>query len=117
VRARDNAADASHEQRPGPERIAAAVEILRMLADPTRLQLMWALQDGERDVTSLTAEVTASRSSVSQHLGRLRLAGLVEVRREGRRMVYRLRGGHVRGLVREALSHADHTVDGRPVHD
>jgi DNA-binding transcriptional ArsR family regulator len=97
--------------------VAAAVETLRMLADPTRLELMWALQDEERDVTALTAQVTASRSSVSQHLGRLRLAGLVEVRREGRRMIYRTRGGHVHRLVREALFHADHDVTGHPLHD
>ena len=88
-----------------------------MLADPTRLELMWALVDRERDVSALTAEVTASRSSVSQHLGRLRLAGLVEVRREGRRMIYRIRGGHAQRLVREALFHADHGVSGAPVHD
>jgi DNA-binding transcriptional ArsR family regulator len=88
-----------------------------MLADPTRLALMWALQDHERDVTALTAQVPASRSSVSQHLGRLRLAGLVEVRRDGRCMIYRARGEHVRRLVQEALLHADHDLSGEPVHD
>ena len=88
-----------------------------MLADRTRLELMWELCDGERDVGTLTAAVSASRSSVSQHLGRLRLAGLVEVRRDGRRMIYRARGGHVRALVREALFHADHDLSGSAVHD
>jgi DNA-binding transcriptional ArsR family regulator len=88
-----------------------------MLADPTRLALMWALRDHERDVSALTAQVGASRSSVSQHLGRLRLANLVDVRRDGRRMIYRARGGHVRRLVQEALFHADHDLSGDPVHD
>jgi DNA-binding transcriptional ArsR family regulator len=110
MRARNDTASASHEHHPSTGQITAAVEILRMLADPTRLELMWTLQDEEHDVTALTAQVAASRSSVSQHLGRLRLAGLVEVRREGRRMIYRARGGHVHRLVREALSHADHQV-------
>jgi DNA-binding transcriptional ArsR family regulator len=53
----------------------------------------------------------------SQHLSKLRLAGLVEATRDGRRMVYRLRGGHVRALLREALFHADHQVSGAPLHD
>ncbi len=87
-----------------------------MLADATRLELMWELLGGERDVGALTAAVSASRSSVSQHLGRLRLAGLVQVRREGRRMIYRVPGGHVRALVAEALFHADHDVTGADVH-
>ncbi|MGH8966035.1 MAG: ArsR/SmtB family transcription factor [Actinomycetes bacterium] len=97
-------APASHEQHPTPAQLAAAVEVLRMLADPTRLELMWVLQGEEQDVSALTAQVAASRSSVSQHLGRLRLAGLVDVRRDGRRMIYRARGGHVRTLVREAVA-------------
>jgi len=97
--------------------VAAAVEVLGMLADATRLELMWELLDGERDVGALTAAVSASRSSVSQHLGRLRLAGLVQVRREGRRMIYRARGGHVRALVAEALFHADHDITGADLHD
>lgn len=75
------------------------------------------LREGERDVTSLTAAVSASRSSVSQHLGRLRLAGLVEVRRDGRRLIYQARGGHIRALVGEALFHADHHLTDAAGHE
>jgi hypothetical protein len=41
----------------------------------------------------------------------------VEGQRQGQRIVYRLRGGHVRDLLSEALFHADHHVSGEPVHD
>ena len=51
----------------------------------------------------------------SQHLSKLRFAGLVEGKRDGRRVVYRLRGAHVRNLLAEALFHADHQVSGEPV--
>lgn len=54
---------------------------------------------------------------MSQHLAKLRLAGLVETRREGRYLYYRLRDGHLRQLVMEALSHADHRVSGQAPHD
>jgi len=53
----------------------------------------------------------------SQHLSKLRFAGLVEGTRDGRRVIYRLRGVHVRNLLAEALFHADHQVSGLPVHD
>lgn len=54
-----------------------------MLADGTRLRLMWLLRDGEYDVGELTAAVGAARPAVSQHLAKLRLDGLVCTRRLG----------------------------------
>jgi DNA-binding transcriptional ArsR family regulator len=92
-----------------------AAEVLAHLADPTRLHLLRLLTT-EQDVTTLTAQVAASRSSVSQHLGRLRLAGLVRSRREGRRMLYRITSDHLADLVTEALDYADHAVHGIPHH-
>ncbi|WP_438485241.1 ArsR/SmtB family transcription factor [Streptomyces sp. S186] len=98
-------------------RIAAAVEILGLLADRTRLTLLRRLSAGEADVTTLTEACDASRTSVSQHLARLRLAGLVTTRKDGRRAVYALRHGHLRRLVDEALNAADHQVRQLPPHD
>jgi hypothetical protein len=51
------------------------------------------------------------------HLSKLRLAGLVQTRRDGRRILYRLLGGHVRAPLTEGLFHADHQITGEPVHD
>ncbi|SFK55363.1 transcriptional regulator, ArsR family [Streptosporangium canum] len=88
-----------------------------MLSDATRLRLMWLLTTGEFDVGSLAAAVGAARPSVSQHLAKLRLAGLAQTRRDGRRVLYRARDAHVRALIGEALYHADHEVSGIPRHD
>ena len=92
--------------------LLVAAEVLRHLADPTRLHLLRLLAMGEQDVSTLAGHVSASRSSVSQHLGRLRLAGLVRAHRVGRRMVYHITSDHLSGLVNEALEFADHTVRG-----
>lgn len=89
--------------------------MLGHLADPTRLHLLHLLAE-EQDVTTLTAQVAASRSSVSQHLGRLRLAGLVRARRDGRRMLYSITSDHLAELVTQALGFAEHTVRGIPHH-
>ncbi|MFE9695087.1 ArsR/SmtB family transcription factor [Micromonospora sp. NPDC005806] len=117
--ARDNTADANHLQQrlPGGDQVEAATEMLRMLADGTRLRLMWLLSEGEHDVTALVSAVGLARPAVSQHLGKLRLAGLVSVRREGRRAIYMARGGHVRRLVAEVIHAASHRVAGIPEHD
>ena len=108
---------ASHSGSLVPEQVNAAVVAFTLLADPTRIRMLWALRDEELDVATL-AQIAACRPTVaSQHLSKLRFAGLVEATRDGRRMVYRLRGGHVRALLAEALSQADHQVSGKPTHD
>lgn len=107
----------SSQQPDDGARLAAAAEVLSLLADRTRLALLRRLGEGEADVTTLTQHVGATRTSVSQHLARLRLAGLVITRKEGRRVVYALRHGHLRRLVAEALNVADHQLDRLPPHD
>ncbi len=98
------------------ERLATAAEILGLLADRTRLGLLRRLAEGEADVTTLTESSGVARPSVSQHLARLRLAGLVSTRKEGRRVVYSLRHGHLARLVDEALNAADHQLGHLPPH-
>ncbi|SFO38997.1 DNA-binding transcriptional regulator, ArsR family [Saccharopolyspora antimicrobica] len=97
--------------------MTAAADAFRMLADPTRLRMLWLLCGGEYDVTTLASAVGIARPAVSQHLAKLRLAGLVTTHREGRRALYRARGGHVRRLLAEAIDAADHHITGTPDHD
>ncbi|MEU0969261.1 metalloregulator ArsR/SmtB family transcription factor [Streptomyces sp. NPDC005917] len=100
----------AHPHSPGEEQFTLAAELLALLGDRTRLTLLHALTAGEADVTTLTEVCGAARPAVSQHLARLRLAGLVGTRKEGRRVVYSLRHGHLRRLVDEALKVADHRL-------
>ncbi len=117
VQAKGRRAGSEHPTEPTAEQVNAAVMSFALLADPTRVRVLWALRDGEQDVATL-AEIAGCRPTVaSQHLSKLRFAGLVEGTRQGRRVLYRLRGGHVRTLLTEALFHADHQVRGAPVHD
>ncbi|TJZ54462.1 helix-turn-helix transcriptional regulator [Streptomyces piniterrae] len=116
--ARMHLSDAHRSQeRDAGARLTVAAEVLGMLADRTRLALLQRLAEGEADVTTLTGACGAARPSVSQHLSRLRLAGLVTSRKEGRRVIYALRHGHLRRLVEEALSVADHQLGHLPPHD
>ena len=117
MRARTDMATASCLPEPDTrDQLRITAEVLGHLADPTRLHLLGLLTAGEQDVTTLTAQVNASRSSVSQHLGRLRLAGLVAAHREGRRMLYRLSSDHLATLIEEAYQFAGHLVHHIPHH-
>ncbi|MEX1296027.1 MAG: metalloregulator ArsR/SmtB family transcription factor [Candidatus Limnocylindrales bacterium] len=64
--------------------------ISRALADPKRLCVLECLSQGERSVSDLSREASCQVPNMSQHLSVLRSAGLVESRREGNTVLYRL---------------------------
>ncbi|MEU5863755.1 MULTISPECIES: metalloregulator ArsR/SmtB family transcription factor [unclassified Nonomuraea] len=88
---------------PPAEVLAEAAAAFALLASPPRLHIVWALAQGECDVSGLAERVGGALPAVSQHLAKLKLAGLVRSRREGRRVVYLIDDedvvATVRGLV------------------
>lgn len=92
-------------------------DTFRLLADPTRVKVLWALLHGEHSVGALAELVEANPTAVSQHLSKLRLAGLVQTRREGTFVHYSADDAHVRTLLTEALSHAEHATGTAPTLD
>jgi DNA-binding transcriptional ArsR family regulator len=100
--------DISGFQMPADEQVHLAAESLRLLADATRIKILWALLQGESSVTCLADLVGATPTAVSQHLAKLRLAGLVKSRREGTFVYYTAADTHVRNLLADALGHAGH---------
>lgn len=84
------------------ERADRAVTVLKAVADPSRYRLLWALSGAELPVSALAELIGAHVAATSQHLSKLRSAGLVTSRREGTRIYYRAAGPGVRGLLEEA---------------
>ena len=72
------------------------------MADPLHDDL---LQDAAATFGMLATEVGQSVAAVSQHLAKLKLAGLVRARRDGRRQVYVADDPHVVEMVRKAVEH------------
>jgi len=68
-----------------------ALDVLEVIAEPTRRRILDAVRDGERSVNDLVEQVGMHQPGVSRHLKVLRDAGLVEVRRDAQRRLYRLR--------------------------
>ncbi|MDI3420367.1 ArsR/SmtB family transcription factor [Streptomyces luteolus] len=81
----------------------AAVVVLKAVADSTRFTVLWELTQGERAVGQLAELAGAQVAAVSQHLARLRTAGLVTSRRVGTHVYYRAAGEHVRALLEHAV--------------
>ena len=118
------AADACDVELVDPDKVVAArlaliseteavalSEVFRLLGDPTRARVLYALLEaGEMCVCDLAATVDVPQPKVSQGLRLLRHAGIVKNRRSGRMVYYSLADGHVRmilDLSREHLRHED----------
>jgi DNA-binding transcriptional ArsR family regulator len=89
---------------------------MKLLADPTRLRIVWALLHGEHSVNELADHVGANPPGVSQHLAKLRLSRLVRSRRDGNRIFYSVENTHLASFVEQALFHADHVAQGLADH-
>ena len=87
--------------------------IFRLLGDPTRTRILFALAEAEElCVCDLAAAVGTPETSVSQALRLLRTAGVVRSRRDGRTVWYRLDDEHVLRLLELSLEHLRHGVSG-----
>jgi DNA-binding transcriptional ArsR family regulator len=98
------------------EQADLAAEVFRMLADSTRVRLLWGLLDTELSVNELALLVGKPGPSVSQHLAKLRMARLVRTRREGTQVFYRVENDHVARLVRDAVFNSEHAGPDVPRH-
>jgi DNA-binding transcriptional ArsR family regulator len=78
---------------------AAESKVFLALADPSRRAIFESLTRGEVAVKELTARFDISQPAVSQHLANLKGAGLVNSRREGRLVYYRVRPGGMKPLI------------------
>jgi ArsR family transcriptional regulator len=98
--------------------LVAAVDLLQLIGEPTRVRLLALLAAQELTVAEIVAVTQLAQSSVSTHLGKLREAGLVRDRRAGASTYYSLGEGAmpaparkvwelVRGEVRDALIESD----------
>ena len=96
------------DSEPTRAELDAATETLKLLADRTRLHIVWSLLHGEHSVNDLAEHVGVTSAAVSQHLAKLRLARLVTVRRDGNRLFYLAENDHILRLVTEALFQAGH---------
>jgi DNA-binding transcriptional ArsR family regulator len=81
-------------------------DICKTLADPNRLMILHLLREGERSVSQIVSSLSLPQSNVSRHLAVLRERSLVETRRDGTTIYYRLGNqmiGEACDMVRNVL--------------
>lgn len=81
------------------ERADHVAERLSMMANAKRLLILCELVKGERSVGTLQASIGLSQSALSQHLAKLREAGMVTTRREGQTIHYSIGDPEIEGMM------------------
>jgi len=79
------------------EEVAA---LLKQLSHPQRLIVLCSIAEGEKSVSEIEEDCEASQSAVSQFLKGMRLEGLIEPRREGKQVYYKIVDKRVLELIR-----------------
>ena len=93
-----------------------AVDVLRLLADRTRLAILAMLDGTEMSVSAIAEVLDRPGPAVSQHLAKLRTGQLVTSRREGTTIYYSQPDEHVAALVTNVLQHTEHALYETPPH-
>lgn len=85
------------------------INILKALSDATRLRIVKFLLDGEKCVCEITPHVKRKQSTVSIQLGKLENLGILESRRDGKKIYYKIKDYRVCDIFK-ALGHAEGKV-------
>ncbi|MDV3295805.1 MAG: metalloregulator ArsR/SmtB family transcription factor [Brachybacterium paraconglomeratum] len=92
-----------------PAIVGQLAETFKVLGDPTRVRLAWALAQEELCVCDLAYLTGMSQSAVSHSLRALRQLRLVTYRKAGKIAYYRLDDAHVAALLRDGFRHIEAT--------
>ncbi|WP_243841460.1 metalloregulator ArsR/SmtB family transcription factor [Mycobacterium sp. DL592] len=90
-----------------PEVLQQSATLMAMLAATVRLHILWLLTIEDRDVTTLATLTDQSTPTVSHHLSKLKLSGIVNDRRSGRQRIYFITNERVSDIVRLAVESSD----------
>ncbi len=101
---------------PDEDEVAYAARVLKLLADRTRLAILAMLGQDEMSVTEIAQALGRPMPAVSQHLAKLRTAGLIGVRKDGTTNYYQSPSEHVSALVTNALQLSEHALYDEPPH-
>lgn len=93
--------------KPASALIENTADFFKVLGDPTRLRIVYALFDRELCVNDISEEISLSVSAVSHQLALLKRARLVASRRDGKQIYYRLDDEHVSTILGMAQEHLE----------
>lgn len=98
------------KRKPHDVQLEKLSELFKILGNPTRIKILWALDQNEMCVCDIANVLDMTKSSISHQLAVLRAAGIVKYRREGKEVYYMLDDDHVTQLYEMGLRHIIHQI-------
>lgn len=90
---------------PLDEEIVDIADFFKVFGDPTRLKILFLLEQGERGVNAISEELNMQQSTISQQLKLLRARRLVRFRKDGRNVLYCLNDEHIHDILAMGIEH------------
>ncbi|WP_346353332.1 metalloregulator ArsR/SmtB family transcription factor [Azotosporobacter soli] len=82
--------------------VKLTAELFKTLGHPARIKILLMLTDGERCVCEMIEQIDIEQSNFSQHLGVLKRQGLIESRKDGQKVIYKISYPSVLALISAA---------------
>ena len=83
-------------------------DFFKIMGDTTRCKLLFALLQNEMCVCDLANVLSMTKSSISHQLSKMKDAGIVKCRKEGKTVYYSLDDSHISEIYEVALKHINH---------
>lgn len=90
--------------------VESLASVFKVLSDPTRVRLVWAMKDRELCVCDLACVLGMTKSAISHQLKTMKDAHVVKSRRDGKNIFYSLDDDHVTEIMSLAKVHVSHTL-------
>lgn len=100
------------QNKPKRDELERLSGVFKLLGDITRTEILWVLDKNEMCVCDIANVLNMTKSSISHQLAVLRSAGIVNFRREGKEVYYRLDDEHITKLYEIGIEHIEHKLKG-----
>ncbi|MCM0599433.1 ArsR/SmtB family transcription factor [Periweissella fabalis] len=94
--------------------LAETAAIYKVLSNPTRIRILYALENNELDVSSIVKVLELDQPSVSHQLAVLKKHQLVAFTKVGKHVLYRLDDPHILEVIEATIAHVKHVILGLP---
>lgn len=100
--------DNAIQNMPKDDKIQRVAKIFKVLGDNTRMNIMFALLEGEMCVCDISAVLNMTKSAISHQLAVLKEVRLVKCEKRGKEVFYSVDDNHVTDVILEVLEHTNH---------
>ena len=100
------------KNKPKDKELNELSKLFKVIGDPTRIRILWALDNREMCVCDIANVLNMTKSSISHQLAVLRTNGIVKYYKDGKEVYYTLDDLHIKELYELGLIHINHKIKG-----